>query len=260
MNTILADYEGEQRAFGALLEPDCRERILLLRGESGSGKTTLLTACLERVPQALPCIRIQLRGRTVSVAEIFSRAGDILGWERLANFTARMADLSGAQVHIKDNKMYGEEHSINVVLTNDPDQRQRRRAALTNAWFRDVKTFELPLLVALDTYEQASAEVAEWIDGPFLARVAESPPVRVLLAGQEVPDAHNIEWGRCCTLRELYGVPEAQHWLPVVAAMQRHIPFADPLTWLAGVCHALRGDPKEIMQVITNLPRREETA
>ena len=259
MNTILADYEGEQRAFGALLEPDCRERILLLRGESGSGKTTLLTACLERVPQALPCIPIQLRGSAVGVAEIFNRTGSRVGWERLPHFTKQVAALQEApRIQIDSNWLAGINNRIDVALhVENLADREQRRVLLTDAWFRDLQAFNSPLLVALDNYEQTATEVAEWIDGPFLARVAESPSVRALVAGQKVPDVPNIEWGHCCTLYELHGVPEAKYWLPVVKAMQRHILAPDPLSWLAGVCYILKGNPKEIMQVIEGLPRRE---
>jgi hypothetical protein len=69
----------------------------------------------------------------------------------------------------------------------------------------------------------------------------------VVVAGQNLPDRSNIEWGRHCVSYDLYGVEEAQHWLPIVQAKNKHIPFDAPLTWLAGVCHALRGDPKSIM-------------
>jgi hypothetical protein len=75
-----------------------------------------------------------------------------------------------------------------------------------------------------------------------------------------VPNPHNIEWGHCCTHHELYGVPEAAHWLPVVEALGRTIPVDNPRDWLAGVCHALGGAPDAIMQVIQGLPPKETAA
>ena len=87
---ILANYEREQAAFDALIQPECDQRILLLQGDSGTGKTTLLQACLEKVPGHVIKIPVQLRRSAVSVAEIFSRAGGKLGWERLTHFTERV--------------------------------------------------------------------------------------------------------------------------------------------------------------------------
>lgn len=259
MTTLLADYDREREAFDALLAHDCGERILLFHGESGCGKTTLLNTCLECVPETVPYIPIQLRGSAVGVAEIFYRTGSRLNWERLPHFTGRVAALEGVpQVQVDGNWLRGINNSINVALhaENPTDQRQRR-VALTDAWFQDLQAFDHPVLVALDTYEQAPADVADWIDGPFLARVAQIGSLRVLLAGQKVPALPNIEWGHCCVDHELLGVPEAEHWWPIVEAMNRQVNVPDPKSWLAGVCHALQGRPNDIMQVIENLPRRE---
>jgi hypothetical protein len=218
---------------------------------------TLFRSCLEQIPATLPHIPIQLRGNTVSIAEIFHRSGSALGWERLAHFTAQVADLQGIPaVRVDRNWLTGINNRITAVLkVENPADLTHRHAALTDAWFEDLKTIGSPVVIALDTYEHATTEIQEWISGPFLARVAQSNPVRVLIAGQIVPDENNIEWGHCCSTIPLYGVPEAEHWLPVVAAMGRRIPFSDPLTWLAGVCYALQGDPKGIKQVIEGLPR-----
>jgi hypothetical protein len=51
----------------------------------------------------------------------------------------------------------------------------------------------------MDTYEDATTDVQQWISGPFLARTAMVNQVRVLIAGQSVPDSNNIEWGQCST-------------------------------------------------------------
>lgn len=257
MDLLLADFERERQAFASLLQPDCRKRILLLAGESGAGKTTLLTYCLAQMPQQMLHVPIQLRGSVVGVAEIFYRSGNGLGWDRLPRFTRQVADLqSGPHVQVDGNFISGINNSIDIVLQADRlSDRQQRRAELTEAWFEDLKALDCPALIALDTYEQAATEVKAWVDGPFLARVARLEKLRVLVAGQEVPEANNIEWGHCCETYSLFGVPEARHWLPVLQAMRRHIPFDDPLPWLAGVCAAFKGRPKDIRQFLEGLPR-----
>lgn len=259
MSTPLADYDAERRAFEALLNPDCGRRILMFRGTSGSGKTSLINHCIHRATGTIPLIPIQLRGSVVSIAEIFYRSGGRLGWERLDNFTNQVADLEGApEIKIDRNWLAGINNRISIALhAQDQVGREHRRVALTEAWFEDMKDFQQPVLFVLDTFEQGTTEVQDWISGPFLARAAQIAQMRILVAGQIVPDENNIEWGNCCVTHELFGVPEAQHWLPVVEAMNRYVPVNDPLSWLAGVCHTLKGRPKDIMQIIEGLPSRE---
>lgn len=262
MSTPLADYDAERQAFESLLNPQCGRRILMFRGTSGSGKTTLLSYCRERATGTIPHIPIQLRGNAVSIAEIFYRSGGYLGWDSLSNFTGQVADLQDApKVQIDRNWLAGINNRISIALhAEDQMGREHRRVALTEAWFEDMKASSKPILFMLDTFEQGTTEVRDWISGPFLARAAQIDQVRILVAGQDVPDENNIEWGSCCITRELYGVRDAIHWLPVIEAMNRHIPIEESFGWLAGVCHALDGRPKDIMQVIENLPRRSPSS
>jgi len=260
MMTTLADYSVERRAFEALFGRQCAERILLLRGESGSGKTALLTHCQHDIPTTIKHVPIQLRGSTVDVAEIFYRAGRVVTWDRLRAFTSQVAQLQQApSVKVDRNWLLGIGNHISVALQADnPLDRSYRRAALTEAWFDDVEALPEFLLMIFDTYEQATEEIKEWLSGPFLARVARVEQMRVVIAGQHVPDRHTIEWGEYCCERRLFGVPDATHWLPVLEALGRYIPNNSPLDWLAGVCHALEGKPAAIMKIIEGLPRRKD--
>lgn len=255
----IADYIEPRAAFTALLNAECPAHILLFSGASGSGKTTLLNACLaEAAARHFPTIPIQLRGSVTPIPEIFSRLGDRQGWETMPTFIATLRAIP--KVEIDANRLIGINNQINVALNAPPEDRDQRRAALTDAWFADLRAQQHPYLIAIDTYEAAIPEVQNWLAGPFLARSAVTPALRVLIAGQTVPDPQNIEWGFCCAHHPLYGVPEAQHWLPVITAMGRYIPVEHPEAWLAGVCHAFNGAPKDIMQIIERLPRLEATA
>jgi energy-coupling factor transporter ATP-binding protein EcfA2 len=259
MTTIVADYKAERQAVLDLFRRDCDCRIVLFRGASGSGKTTLLAHCQEQLPASIFRLPVQLRGSTTTAAEVFYRAGRHLTWDRLPHFTAHVAQMQGgASVKVDRSWLVGIGNHINVALqAEQPLEREHRRVALTDAWFDDVAALPHPFLVFFDTYEHATAEMKEWISGPFLARAAQVSILRVVVAGQEIPEARNIEWGHCCKECNLYGVREAYHWMPVVQAMGRYIPFGDPMTWLAGLCYGLNGNPNSIMQQIETLPQRE---
>jgi hypothetical protein len=265
MSALFADYHLERQAFDALFQDNCEKRILMFCGESGIGKTSLLAYCLGRVPKSVAPVRIQLRGSTAGMAEIFFRSGSFLTWERLPNFTKAVAELQDTpSVKTNRNWLVGIGNQISVVLQNEsPHTRQYLRAALTEAWFNDLRNFDQPILFALDNYEQAATEVKQWISGPFLTRASQSNIVRVLVAGQSVPDEKNIEWGHCCETRRLHGILDAEHWLPVVQEMGHYIdPLRadDPKSYLVGICDALKGHPGNIMQFIEGLPRIKTTS
>jgi hypothetical protein len=262
MSTTIANYEEPRKSFDALLQRECDRRILLVRGGSGSGKTTLINYCCEQLSKEplVKVVPIELRGTIVSIAEIFSRVGFHLSWDCLPRFTDRVAALleGGSSVDIGENQLVGMHNRINVVLhTGSEVERDQRRAALMDAWFEDLGAVSGPVLMLFDTFEHAPTEVQGWLSGPFLTRAARTDSIRVVIAGQNVPNSINIEWGHCCHCHDLYGVREARHWMPVLQAMRRRIPFADPETWLAGACHALEGSPDAIMKLIGGLPGEE---
>jgi hypothetical protein len=255
--TPIADYEEPRAAFKALLRGNCDQRILIVRGESGCGKTTLLLHCGEQVQAPVVYVPIQLRGSAVSIAEIFSRAGNHLTWDRLPRFTEQLVALEGKpNVKVDNNWLLGVNNRISVVLhVEDQGRREQRIVALTEAWFSDVTNIRNLVVMLFDTYEHGSSEVQQWISGPFLARAARTDALRVVIAGQVTPEKTNIEWGQYSVCHDLFGVCEAKHWMPVVQEMKRCIDVPDPVSWLGGVCVALKGKPNEIIKVIEALPR-----
>lgn len=262
MAVPLADYRAQRDAFAALFEPACAAGILLFSGGSGSGKTSLVSACLDAVPARVTAVPIDLKNKATTLPEIFQRVGGRLGWDNMPAFADQVAGMQQSPgVKIDRNWLAGIANHITVAMrVENTADRDERRAILTEAWFDDLRRHPRPLLIAFDTYENAVPDVQDWIAGPFLSRAIHTGNLRVLIAGQAVPDPANIDYRHCCVHHRLYGVPEAEHWLPVIEAMGRCIPFEPPLVWFAGVCHALKGAPKDIMQVIEGLPFKEGRA
>lgn len=257
--TTLANYHAEREAFRSLLDPACERRILMFRGESGSGKSTLMgSSCRAAADGPFPFLAVDLRGTTTNVPEILSRSVVKLGGlQRLPRLAERLRSLSQVpSLNLADNTLEGTQNQINVVVRNRaPVEREERYVQLTDAWFEDLGEAESPLLLLFDTYEQAGSEVKDWIAGPLLARTADSGALRVTVAGQQVPE-RRIDWEYCCEVCDLYGVREAEPWLPVVEAMGCRFPEGiDPLSFLAGICLTTNGNPGEIMKVIKGLPR-----
>jgi hypothetical protein len=256
---MLANYKDELAAFQRLLESQCCRRIVMYRGkESGIGKTELMTVCRELVPDGMCHVAMDLRGTTTTVTEILSRTVVRLGGlAKLQNFAARLTMLSRVPaLNLADNTLKGTQNQIEVVVQNAaPVDRLDRYEQLTDAWFADLAVANRPLLLMLDTFEQANQEVQDWIGGPLLGRAADTPALRLALAGQQLPEPR-LDWKHCCEVFELYGVREAVEWLPVVDNLGYRIPVEPTLTFLAGICHARNGNPGEIMKIIKGFPRK----
>jgi len=253
MGVPVADYHMERAAFEALMGANCEQRILFFRGESGSGKTTLLSNCRDLVRQArISYVNIDLKGTGVTIGEILSRTSKSLPEAQLPNLTQMASELEGhPEVDLENIRQSGLGNKINITLqVSDPHDREQRRVALTDALFADLRTFTKPVLFILDTYQDATTEVRDWISGPFLARLETATPVRAVIAGQTLPEESNLDWGHCCSSYHLKGVPKPEHWLPVVEWMGLQIPGSDALSWLNPICDLLQGRPSEIMKYL----------
>jgi hypothetical protein len=257
LNHILANFKPERRVFEDFLRPSCSKRILIFHGVSGSGKTSLLDDCLSQLDGEFGPVRIDLRNTAVGVVEILSRVGAQLGWPRFPKFTRAVARLqAGRRIRVGHNWLIGIKNHISLALNaKELDERYQRRDLLTDAWFDDVRGLDQLMLIAFDTYERASTEVTDWIEGAFLTGVANVPQIRVLIAGQNVPDPL-FGWKHCVRTLPLTGIPEASDWLPVMQVMNRYFPKGDTIDCLRGVCLALEGNPSRIMKILETLPRR----
>jgi len=258
----IADYEGPRQAFDVLLQPSCDRRILLLKGPAGTGKTRLLEYYRTCTPPKTRVVTIDLGGGTVGLSEIFSRFGFALTWPLLTHLKARVSALESAKtnVSIERNWQVGVANRINVVLhTGDSASQGQRRTDLTDALFEDLVQVGEPIVVLFDTFETAPSEVKNWLSHDLLARVAQTAAVRIVVAGQDVPESNTIDWGHCCERHALTGVREVKHWLPVVREMQRRIPSGPgpEETYMKGICDYLKGNPLAIMNFIEGLEKGE---
>ena len=127
------------------------------------------------------------------------RAGRHLTWGRQPHFTERVAQSQNEiSVAASSKWLASIGNRIRVELyAQHPLEREHRHIALTEAWFDDLAALPSHLSSCSTHTELATTEMKEWISGPFLAHVAQVSTVRVVIAGQEVPEARNIEWGHC---------------------------------------------------------------
>jgi hypothetical protein len=264
MPTTIANYQDQRDSFISMLKPSSDKRLLFFRGESGMGKSTLISACVEEIPASILYVDINFKENPIPLPGIFSKIGLRIRPERKQSYMEYLKNISRAQnAQVDHNYLLGINQKLNVYQTeNSPDQ-DEGYVALTEALFYDLSIVKPLLVISLDTYEDAPTAVKNWICGPFLYHAVEENKLRVLISGRKVPDTHehNREWGHCCAVHELSGIRDPEQWLPVIIALNKIIPSGkrEPLSYLAGICDALKGRPDEIMKMIEGFPQREST-
>ncbi len=256
----IANYKEHREAFTALLKGNCCKPILLFKGESGTGKSALLEHCRTQIHKDIHQVSVDLRN-TSNVMQIFLQTGRRLTWDCFDNFKQQLNELNRQfNINVNGNTQAGVGNMINVELkalfdNTSPEQSTERYSALTNAWAEDINALNNPCVLLFDVYEQANSEIKRWIDGDFLSCASFSEKMRVVIAGQSVPQS--FEWNHCCEIKKLDGVHEAEEWLPVIHDMGRDIPSESPLEFLRGICLALKGNPSSIIQFIERFPRSQ---
>lgn len=238
-----ANREPEFELFNRMLAGETEERILLLEAGGGMGKTTLLEAFMRHCSQHTDCVPIDLKGSGTGLHEIFYKVCESLEWERFPAFRACMERRVGdpVQVNINKNWMFGR-NEIKVALHSaEASDRAIQRAELTRAFLEDLRKMRRRLLLVFDTFDEASPDVQEWLEGSFLGAARRISDLFVVVAGRRVPKP-TIEWSAHCCHRCLSGVEDVDAW---DAYAQRCGLFV-PRDWIEGYCVALEGHPAQV--------------
>jgi hypothetical protein len=175
-----------------------------------------------------------------------------LGEELMPRFMDAKQFYEGAlKSVIRDNRQIGLRNSLSVSLSIDPEWERKR---LTDAWLGDLRALSKPLLIFLDRFERLPPAEEVWIRASLLPGVAEANMLRVVIAGRRAPEAHSSWQKVCAPIQELSGVPDAQHWMPIVMSKKRQIPVAPPEPYVALACEFFKGNPNLIFKWIEGLP------
>jgi hypothetical protein len=122
---------------------------------------------------------------------------------------------------------------------------------LQKEFFYDLLAIEKPIAIILDTFELAPTTVKKWIGGDFLAEVARAKNIRVVIAGQSVPEPA-IEWKNLADTHCLDKIDDIDVWHSFLHANGL---LFERETVEAFVLH-LDGQPSEIVQAMQNVDRR----
>ncbi|MEM9773945.1 MAG: hypothetical protein AAF902_05160 [Chloroflexota bacterium] len=248
MNKLpLANYHSEQEMFRSLLTPSANQSILLFQGESGSGKSHLIDHCLQLF-RAQTAAHMRLENSTEAIGTLLNILGSKLGLKQLQVFNETVSGLLGEQPEQNEAlwPMKLRRHLREIGRASDLSTRQEHFQLLADSLFTDTAQLKEPIIVAIDTYEKCSTEFDQWFTQEFLYGVAHTQNLKVVVAGQAVPQPLP-DWESKAILHKLEGVPDVHAWEVWGELLDLKLPSADVIT---GICLALQGNPSAIVETL----------
>ena len=204
-NWPLADRKEQFVVFNHMIAQKIPQRIYLIEGVSNTGKTVLINE-LFKLAQSIDLSSVPL---------------DLKGCPNLNE----LFDLMALDI---DSSILPSFHSANGSA---------RKLAL----LKDLENLKTPLLIGLDTYQHIAPDIAEWIEGQLLRRVAQCPGLLVLITGQTVPDKSKYPWRDQAVLDHLQPIRDTKYWREYAdqVLQNKHISEAH----IEMLIHVYDGDP-----------------
>lgn len=260
MSAPIANYVNEQKSFRKLITDNSLQRILIFQGDSGVGKSSLLNHCLDQIAiDKVPVIKLEIYDVHDAIPMLFYLMSIQLigdreeGWQLFDTFVHKVGQLTNTPSDERTGRWLRGLRRYLIQLnveTQSADARRSLYTELAEAWFDDAEKLDMPFVLALDTYEQATTAFDQWFSQEFLTYVADSSMIRVLLAGQTAPNLDS-SLHFCTHVVELQGVHETIAWLEISKALGREI----PAELLGSMCQVLNGNPSQIMGIILGTPQ-----
>lgn len=247
----IADRKHELEFFRDMLADKNDTRILLIQAASGWGKSNLLECFARECADGVCLVSLNLKGAEKGIAEVLGVFRQELGTEALPRFNSALAHLAPS-VNIANNIALAGQMDISVVLSVDEQTRKFNLEQLENAFFEDLRAACERIVVILDTFEKAPPDLQNWLGGAFLRHIARLSNIRVVIAGQTVPERTIEKWELVCERRELGEIVDVDEWHTYVQLL--HLPF--PRDAVKAIVLQGRGHPRTIIDTFAALAPR----
>jgi len=244
---MIADRHLERSFVSELLSGNPEKRVALIHAAPGCGKTFLIQDLKRQAEEAkVASVHIELKGtpplhsvlRVFSIrlpAELLIHSNRIPDSRAGGNLTA---NLSNAQIG----------HGASVQVINDGVAEGITESKL-NALLRDLKECSTKVIVFIDTYEQSHSATNHFVE-TLLQLCCFKSNLRMIVAGQKIPDPSNGSWQDSVQAFELTPIREVKHWIEIVQIMEPPIVNFAFEKRLAEDCEALDGNPAAISALI----------
>jgi hypothetical protein len=219
----LADRHEEFEAFVQLVTGQANERMQLIHGPSDRGKSVLL-AQFVKLARSLP-------GLYCGHAE-FKTGLPLL--EVLWDLSRDLAPLRFPRFEREMNR-----HATDSLRT---------------AFLQDLDEARNPVLLVLDTYEQATDEARQWVEHRLLPHCRRHEGLRLVVAGIQVPALDRSRpWSKMAVSRELPPIKDHMHWCAYVRREMGLTAYRDDQIEI--LVKATAGSPRPLGNLLATLVR-----
>lgn len=247
---VIANRTAELALFQQMLAKRNPAKILLIKAPSGMGKSWLLRKFRECCPPPACVISLNLRGADLGVSYVLNWICEDLGYANFPRFQEDLQRMMSGSINFSNNTLEGEQNIL-IALNVDETQRKYRLSSLQSSFFKDLATLDHPVILLIDTFDSAVKELQNWIESELLRRAVRLPNLTVVVAGQEVPNPENIDWGNQCEYHRLEPIDDEEAWF---AFAQKNYPnFEKPA--VKAFVKVLNGHPLQIHQTLQNLAK-----
>jgi hypothetical protein len=250
----IADRKDECILFDRLMAGQLGARILLIEGTGERGKSTLLGEFARRVRADWgvdACAVLELK-QGVPLRQICHSIYQQLGSQRCSRYVAARESLARRGVAVAadlSGATFGDANQISIgsqIILSDKNVDHD----LAEALLEDLLFHPGPVLIILDTYDQATPESKKWLLGSVLPVVAKNERLFSVAGGRTIPQPNEYElsWSDIVATQTLATDISLDDWHEYARAMFPGFPRES----LATVYLGLKDRPGSIRTYIHN--------
>lgn len=258
----LIDRSPEKTLLDELLQPEARQRILLLQASTGYGKSLLLETYDEVLEKrGHERALIPLDGGGMDGLGVLAALCHQWGWHRFSKFQQEVERLAmPTATKVSGITQIGYNRS-QINLPENFAQRKAQIHILTSAWFEDARvclSAARPAVILIDAYNlvgtdrgpaTVSSELDDWVKDVFLTYVQQTRALRLILAGQQTPAQRLTPWERCCRRHSLGPIHSLEDWRQYAD----YVGIQVTPEIISVLCHTENGHPYAIAMRLTAL-------
>ena len=202
--------------FQSIMRVDSHNRILFLEGASKMGKSHLLSKVfpiLASQQYQARCVTIDLKRQPLTILDILHTACEDLG-EKLCpayqNASKERMKHTKADVVIERALTLGSKINVSVTSQDTVNDFQLWCLHLTKQFVNDVGQLcnsKRPIVFLIDNVNCATDTVQVWLMDTLLKQLAKLTDVRIVIAGQSLPEA-NAAYIASCKYHQLFSITE----------------------------------------------------